>query len=370
MRILLDGTVYSWQRRGGISRIYNEILPRMCDSAPELFIRLLTETRELAQGLPHHRRIRRSTVPSAKALRPKRIFRSVQPLLERKLARWWRGTGKGAIWHTTYYTLPERWKGAKLVPVYDLLHFRFAKVFNSVWDDEERERMRRCVREADCIIAISETTRNDIGEFHGASAYERTRVVPLACSSSFKLAEQGMARQRREKPFLLFVGDRNHYKNFGLLLQAFARWEEREVELVVVGDKFWSTAEIAQIDELGIQERVTWLGAVDDAQLAGLYQSAVAFVYPSLYEGFGIPLLEAMACGCPIVASDIPSTIEVAGSYPVLFDPTEVDSLVMALRKVLTGSRTSDGAERAKKFSWKKTAQQTLEIYRELSVSW
>jgi len=122
---------------------------------------------------------------------------------------------------------------------------------------------------------------------------------------------------------------------------------------------------------LGIQNRVHLLTDVDDEELCRLYDQADAFVYPSLYEGFGIPLLEAMACGCPVVASRIPSTIEVAGMCPVYFESAEVESLLAAFDMALSEGRDSErvrsGFERVKSYSWDKTAKQTLEVYYVLS---
>ena len=169
---------------------------------------------------------------------------------------------------------------------------------------------------------------------------------------------------------MLFIGGRYPHKNFNGLIQAYSLWEHREeVALVVVGSP-WSVDEEKQLAELGIRERVYLLTDVDDETLCYIYNQASAFVYPSLYEGFGIPLLEAMACGCPIIASRIPSTIEVAGGCPIYFEPTEVDSLVNGFDVALSEGRKSErvraGIERVKSYSWDRTAAQTLEIYRTL----
>lgn len=371
MRVVVDGEIYSWQRRGGISRIYNEVLPRMCRSAPELRVQLLTDSSHLAQSPPTHPQIHHRRIPDLRLLRPRRLFAPFTPVFERAVRRCYNTGAKNRIWHSTYYTLPQHWKGITIVPVYDLLHFRFAAAFNTPHDDAERKRMSRCVEEADCIVAISDTTRSDIGLFHGTDAYEKTRVIPLACGDSFAPGddandetETGNAR------FLLFVGDRNHYKNFILLLRAFARWRERDVHLVVVGERGWSEREAELLQNLKIHDRVRWAGSIDDGGLIKLYRRALAFVFPSLFEGFGIPLLEAMACGCTIVASRIPSTFEVAKDCPIYFDPTSVESLVDAFEHVVEKSnqleRRELGMKLAREYSWAKTAQQTLLLYREL----
>ena len=126
------------------------------------------------------------------------------------------------------------------------------------------------------------------------------------------------------------MGTRGQHKNFLLLLEAYARWDRRsELSLVAVGAP-WSNDEVHHLEIRGVSDRVHLLTDVDDERLCRLYNCAAALVYPSLYEGFGVPLLEAMACGCPIIASRIPSTIEVAGECPIYVEPTEPEDLIEA----------------------------------------
>ena len=134
--------------------------------------------------------------------------------------------------------------------------------------------------------------------------------------------------------------------------------------------KAWSKDEQRCMENLKIRDKVHLLTNIDDPDLCLLYNQAVAFVYPSLYEGFGIPLLEAMACGCPVIASRIPSTLEVAGEHPIYFEPAEVASLLEALDTALLEGRDSarvySGLEWVKQYSWERTTEQTLEVYRTL----
>ena len=169
---------------------------------------------------------------------------------------------------------------------------------------------------------------------------------------------------------MLYVGRRGPYKNFKTLLQAYCVWQRRnEVDLLVVGSA-WSEQERKWLAESGCEEQVHLLSGVDDHQLACLYNHAQAFVYPSLFEGFGIPLLEAMACGCPVVASRIPSTLEVAAEHPYYFEPTDENDLLTALDTAFSEGRKSPrvetGIRHAELYSWQKTAQKTLQVYRSL----
>ena len=256
--------------------------------------------------------------------------------------------------------------------VADMASELFPELFNAAGAGQFREQMRRCVLSADAVICISETTRKDVLNLYGV-APDKVLTVPLACGDVFKQLPSlpSSTELPVSEPFLLYVGSRSHYKNFKLLIEAYSSWRhQREVSLVVVGGD-WSRDEMEILVKSGITDRVRLLDKVDDKALCRLYNTAVAFVYPSRYEGFGIPLLEAMACGCPVVASRIPSTVEVAGDCPIYFDPKEIEELISALDKALSEGRGSPrslaGLERAKNFSWQKTAEQTLEVYRSLN---
>jgi glycosyltransferase involved in cell wall biosynthesis len=250
----------------------------------------------------------------------------------------------------------------------------FPELFNNAGSERAREQKRRCVLSADAVICISESTRQDVLRLYGVDP-DKVIVVPLACGDVFK--QHINISQETESPvpgpFLLYVGSRSQYKNFWLLIEAYSSWPRRdEVSLVVAGGS-WSAQEMENLRARGIYQRVRLLNKVDDEALCSLYNMAAAFVYPSLYEGFGIPLLEAMACGCPVIASRIPSTIEVAGDCPVYFEPGETEGLVAALDIALSegrdSRRTRAGLEHVKNFSWQRTAEDTLKVYRSLSHS-
>ena len=370
LKVIVDGVVYQWGIQGGIMRLFSEILPRMCDIDKSLHIELLTAGK-MRQSLPSHSRIFYYSIPHIEPyMRPRSVWRPFVPTAERLVRRLWVGRGEGQIWHSTYYTQPGRWDGFQVVTVVDMIHERFADLFyEPVWD-HFREQKRRCVQRSDATICISEATRQDLLHFYGVKS-DSIYVIPLACSNVFRQLELCDDRLDivTKRPFLLFIGGRYPYKNFDGLIQAYSVWAHREeVALVVVGSPL--SVEKKRLAELGIRDRVHLITDADDETLCHLYNQAAAFVYPSLYEGFGIPLLEAMACGCPVIASRIPSTIEVAGGCPIYFEPTELDSLVNAFDVSLSEGRDSErvwaGIERVKRYSWDKVAAQTLEVYRTL----
>ena len=375
MKVLVDGVTYQKQPYGGISRLYSEILPRMCDMDESLQITLFTDG-PLKHPLPVHSRIMAITAPPIKhTLQVSGVWRFI-PFPIRNLGRklWhnlrslWIGQRKDVIWHSTYYTLPSFWSGSQVVTVYDMIHERFPDLYNEPLDDFAREQKRRCIQKADVVICVSETTSQDVQAFYGVDS-SSIRIIHIAYGSLFQQIKRGGDDfiVSNKQPFLLFIGKRGRYKNFQWLIQAYSMWSRlKEVALVVVGES-WTNAEKTQMKELGVWDQVHLLSGIDDIALCQIYNRAAAYVCPSLYEGFGIPILEAMACGCPVVASNIPSTIEVAGDCPCYFELIDPESLLSAIDSVIEEGLSSDrikrGLERVKQFSWDETARKTLEVY-------
>lgn len=373
MRIVCDGVIYGtiYGTNGGVSRLYRELLPRLCEMDESVRIRLLLS--DVAKGsLPAHPRILKRAIPQVvKYVRPRRLWGSFIPQLQQLVSQMCFGSGKGSIWHSTYYTRPGRWKGTSVVIVYDMIHELFPELFNSGACDEFRKQKRLCVEEASAVLCITDATRQDLCNIYGIEP-AKISIIPLGCKETFqKLSEVELSvcPEIRE-PFFLYIGTRSYHKNFAGLLEAYGSWSgKNDVRLVVAG-RAWSPEEEIKLAELGIQDRVCCLRNVDDLVLCQLFNQAVAFVYPSIYEGFGIPLLEAMASGCPVIASRIPSTIEVAADYPIFFDPTSKEELISAFELALADgrnpSRIGQGLRRVKHFSWNNTASQVLRVYKSL----
>jgi glycosyltransferase involved in cell wall biosynthesis len=342
----------------------------MCEADETLEISLLTERRP-KRALPTHDRIsRQSVLPVWYVMRPRRFWGPLALQAHGLVCRLRTGDGKGRIWHSTYYTMPDRWDGLQVVTVADTVYERFPQLFRGARYGWFRDHKRKCIHAAHAVICISETTRQDALAEYGLSP-SITSVVPLACSKVFRrLGPEEGHSEGIGGPFLLYVGGRGIHKNFGRLIEAYSTWDLRhEVALVVVGGA-WSRTEARLLSELRVRDRVRLLTRIDDQRLCELYNQAVALVYPSLYEGFGIPLVEAMSSGCPIAASCIPSTREVAGELPIYFEPTDLDSIRGALDQVLRegedSRRIEAGIARARVYSWDETAKGTLDVYRGL----
>ena len=375
MNIVMDGYTYQAQASGGVSRIYNEIVPRMLELDENLFFELLTHGR-LSQAPPKHPRLIHYGISRSPNSRSNSKY--WQPALNRiqqVYVNWRIGDGRNKIWHPTYFAVRERWAGARVVTVYDMILERFMDQFNSPDFNLVRDQKKRAVLSSDIIICISETTRRDVQEFYEVDD-SRLRVVYPACSAGFTLLDgkdgalKSCGSLPTQRPFILFVGKRREYKGFPLLVKAYAGWHQRsEFDLVLVGNPL-TGEEKKMLDALKVLEKVHLLKGVSDEYLCCLYNQAAAFVYPSFFEGFGIPLLEAMSCGCPIVASSIPTTHEIARDFPYYFESGNADALMLTLDQAITDgrnpSRIKTGFQRVSHFSWEDNSQQTLQIYYEL----
>jgi glycosyltransferase involved in cell wall biosynthesis len=249
-----------------------------------------------------------------------------------------------------------------------MIHERFRTSF-SRWDNTASNK-RAAVARADHIICVSENTRRDLIEILDVNP-EKTTVVHLASSQMHRMPYVDIAASSR--PYLLYVGERRGYKNFDLLLQAYALSPQlqRHCDIVLFGGEGSLRWEYQRARELGLRSDNFNLIHGDDARLASLYRGALLFVYPSLYEGFGIPPLEAMTCGCPVVCSSAGSLPEVVGDAAEIFDPQLPDSLLAAIERVLRdmsyrANLVQKGFERASSFSWQRCAEQTMAVYKQV----
>jgi len=239
--------------------------------------------------------------------------------------------------------------------------------------------VRRSAREAAQVIALSEYARSDIIDTYRVSP-EKVSVIPLAAPAHFRPIndEQELQRVRQtygiEGDYILSVGAIQPRKNLSRLVAAYSRLRRANPEgklprLVLVGKCAWLYDEtLRTIKELEVSNSVVLTGYVPEADLPALYSGALCFVYPSYFEGFGLPPLEAMKCGAPVIVGNKTSLPEVVGDAGLLVDPFEVDDIAAAIEKVISDSNLRaqlrvKGLERAKLFDWRETARQTLAVY-------
>lgn len=284
--------------------------------------------------------------------------------------------------HSLAYVSPALWPGPAVLTVLDLSFILYPERFRPFHRLYLKLFTRLSARRARRVIAISESTRRDATRLLGLAA-DKAVTVYCGVDAVFQpqparsLAEFRRARGLPEQ-FVLFVGTLEPRKNIVGLLEAYAqvrqRWQTTRGELpplVIAGAKGWYYAEVfRRLEELGLASVVQFAGFVPAAELPLWYSAAELFVYPSLYEGFGLPVLEAMACGAPVVTSNRSSLPEVVGQAGVTVDPEDSEGLATAMLQVLTDEdrRTAlreVGRRRAAEFTWERAAQETLHVYRQ-----
>jgi len=237
----------------------------------------------------------------------------------------------------------------------------------------------RIRKQAEMVIVPSTAAAEDVVHFLRVER-ERISVIPMGCEPRFQPVEEPVRavalRRRYDLPerYILFVGTLEPRKNVQTLLQAFAQviaeMPQDDLTLVIAGGKGWGGEDyMSTVDALKLHDHVRFAGFVGDDHLPELYRGALLFVYPSLYEGFGLPVLEAMACGTPVITSNRASLPEVAGDAALLVDPTQPEALAAAMTSILNDAelrRTlrAKGLARAHTFTWDAVAQQTVAIYR------
>ncbi len=232
------------------------------------------------------------------------------------------------------------------------------------------------VRRAAGVFAVSENTKRDIIHYMGCDPAKITVTYEAADPSYRRLDDPNTLRTATEKyhlpaRFVLYTGSLSPRKNLVRLLQAFALTSNKVPhKLVLTGSKSWKDRAVYEtIESLNLWGRIEQVGYVEEADMPALYNLASAYVYPSLYEGFGLPVLEAMQCGCPVVASNASSIPEVAGDAALLVDPRDAGALAGAIHRILTDAQTRErlvasGYRRAATFSWRRCAQTMLSVIR------
>lgn len=280
------------------------------------------------------------------------------------------------LFHGTNFDIPLWKRCPAILTIHDLSDFLYPETHEArgVW--RARRRLPFMARTATQIVTHSESVRREVIE-HLQVSREKVIAIPAAARSVFRPLppDQTIETRKRlgvEDEFLLFVGTIEPRKNLIVLLNAYRellRATELHPQLVIAGKKGWLTDSLfSSLRELGIEERVLFTGYLSDNDLCALYSSCRVFIYPSKYEGFGLPPLEAMACGAPVIASSIPSIREVTGESARLVAPAGSDDLAQAIVTLLRDENERQrlsvaGLKRAQQFSWNHTAQLMLGVY-------
>ena len=274
------------------------------------------------------------------------------------------------------YIVPPRISGKVLTTIHDLTWLRYPETM----DKKNLRRIERdiaySIERSDKILTISEFSKKEIMDLLGVSA-ERIRVVPCAATEMSAAADLAEIKSKHDldRPYLLYVGNIEPRKNLSRLLKAFDLLKSEqgiEHKLVIAGGSGWGNAEFQQtLQGMKHAADVVQVGYVEPAEKRVLYEQAVAFVFPSLYEGFGIPPLEAMSCGCPVVCANSASLPEVVGEAAALVNPLEVQSIADGIWRVISDKEYAEklvakGFEQVKQYSWERSAASFKKICREV----
>lgn len=277
--------------------------------------------------------------------------------------------------HSPDFIPPFRRRCRSVITIHDLAFLRFPHLLMAE-SARYYGQVDRAVRSAEQIVAVSYSTRQDLLDLLEVDPQKIT-VIYSAAAPECRPLDPAEAQERRAQldlpeRFILFVGTLEPRKNLPTLLEALPRvWKEHRIPLVVVGGKGWLYESVYMtLDRLRLtEEQVHLVGAIPSQQLAYYYGCASCLVMPSLYEGFGLPALEAMACGTPVVVSNVSSLPEIVGDAGLLVDPEDVEGLADTLIRLLSDEKLRRrlgqlGIQRAATFSWERTARETLAVYR------
>lgn len=341
MTINIDGIIFSLQPQGGISVYFHKLLEFLAVENESVVLSLDTPTRQ-------------EIVDRGRDIS---IIRRPARLLERYRSS--RVSSKGTVFHSSYYRQPSMANLPTVVTVHDFIYERYQRGPRQ-WVHTIQK--NAALRAATTVICISEATKDDFLEFVGEIPGQTIHVIHNGVSDVF--CDLRIASS--DTPYVLFVGQRGGYKNFRVVLHAMEFLPD--LELHCVGGGQLHPSELKEAPE-SVSKRVRHLGFVTDIELNILYNRATCLVYPSGYEGFGIPVVEAMRAGCPVVSTDCKAVIEVGKDALTIVsgsDPREMADAVMQTATSARDSLVQKGLVVAQGYSWEATHSQTLNVYRSL----
>jgi glycosyltransferase involved in cell wall biosynthesis len=361
MKVLFDHQAFTIQEYGGISRYFYE-LTNQFQKIPEMSVYnslLFSNNEYISESKIIH------STPFFKSIKLQRKIETMNLLNEVRSKTIYKQDNFD-VFHPTYYDpyyLNIKSKKPIVITFHDIIHEKYKKD-----DHRTLTHKRKTLNRADSIIAVSLSSKNDLIEYYGIPS-DKVSVIHLASSIA---STSKVIGEVKDEDYLLFVGGRNDYKNFMFFVTSVAPLllKKSNLYLYCVGGGKFSKEEHLLFNELKIQNRIKLFPGSDD-NLIKFYSNALAFFFPSVYEGFGIPLLEAMNCGCPIGASETSSLPEVAGNAALYFNPTDKDSIlsvaeILISQQPIRTNLIQSGFDRAKKFSWQQTARLTQDVYSKL----
>lgn len=359
INVLYDNQVFTWQNCGGISRCFYELisnldqdikfrLPIVFSNNVYLNDSNIIKAHKFYPEFNFYGKDKIMKIPNQYVM--KRAFKQ-----------------KFEIFHPTYfdpYFLNKIDGKPFVLTIHDMTPERFPNLFPTNYNIVEYK--KELTFKANKIIAVSEATKKDIVELYKINP-DKIDVI----YHGVNLSNQTSNKLKLPKNYILYVGTRNGYKNFNRLLEAFVILNKNftDIELICTGSDF-TAYEQRELIEKGVKEKVKHI-YVNDSELIELYSSALLFVFPSLYEGFGLPILEAFSCKCPIALSNIECFKEIAQDAAIYFDPLDIDSIISSLSTLIENNNVREdiiikGQTRLNKFSWEKSGKQLSAVYKQL----
>lgn len=355
MKIIYDHQIFTSQNQGGPSRYFVELIKELIILKNEpIIISPIHNNIYLKKILSKYKKESFSEINKNYATQ---MYNDV-------ISKYYFNKLDYDLYHLTYYNNCISTKKPKVVTVYDLIHEKYMDEFNL-----KELPKKKILKNIDHFICISNNTKNDLIKYYNIDE-KKISVTYLASFINTSKTEE----LHFNKPFFLYVGSRKRYKNFKLLLQSYSCLPEikKNFDIVCFGGGSFLKEEIDYMNKLFIDPKNIQQIEGSDENLIALYRNSEALIYPSQYEGFGLPILEAMTCGCPVLSSNSSSLPEVYGDAALTFENNSVENLSNCIKKIVTDSTYKNlligkGYKQVNKFSWKKCAQETSNIYENLT---
>jgi len=275
------------------------------------------------------------------------------------------------VFHPTYFGSTNKAANKKnktVITIYDFIHEKFPEYFKN--SRKIIENKKRLINIADKIICISNSTKDDLINYYDIDE-KKIEVIYLGCDYLDMFNLESGKRDLNEKPYILFIGEREGYKNFKILLDAFYYGKlYKDFNLITFGGKEFNNSELGLLQKYSLTDYCKHLSG-DDGLLVNTFKNAFCLVYSSYYEGFGLPLIEAMSLGCPVICSNSSAMAEISNNSALLFNPSDHEELTYLIKSIkednnLRSKLIKSGIKNASKFTWKNTAKKTINLYKSI----